>query len=306
MATGSADAMLRYFAVIARTGGAIPLELSIVSDAHHQIPLSDYIAQRPDSVTLYDLSIDEIIEQIEASALDDIQLHFNVDPYQPPVDAYPSVCYVGWHPETDDVIAVFATQREQIYEVFTYASWYGLYERHSRLPGHRRVGASNRFTMREAWNPSNAPQEEPPTLTTIEANHPDIVHLFNELDRCKRVSDEAWNDYHEAGHQANLENLEQIAQDIHETAVQQHMGWSYDELDAMSTLGVGQFSNRKIDTGQIRVWLSRMTQLDGARFNHAVEVEIYYPPDGNWINLAEYPSHPDDPDYGDIFWGYQD
>jgi len=292
LATDSSEAALHYFIAVARTGGNIPLELSIVSSLDYRI-IADYVLQNPNSVLLYDLSIDEIVEQVEDSALDDLQRHFGVDPYQPPVDAHPSACYVGWNPVANEIVAVISTQREQIYEIFTYAFWYGLYEH--RSPG-------SRFAMRGAWNPANAPQEEPPILETIEDNHPGIVHLFNRLEECRRIADEGWNDLAEAQEAELQENLTNTAEEIRETAMQHHMNWTYDELDAMPTLGVGQFSNRKIDTGQIRVWLSRMEQADGARFDHAVEVEIYNPPGGNWIMLAEYPSRPEDPDYGSVFW----
>jgi hypothetical protein len=68
--------------------------------------------------------------------------------------------------------------------------------------------------------------------------------------------------------------------------------YTYAELEPLPTLCVGQASSLKIETATERVWLSRMTEADGAIYSHAVEVERLT--DGRWVTVAEYPSHPRD------------
>lgn len=58
------------------------------------------------------------------------------------------------------------------------------------------------------------------------------------------------------------------------------------ELQALPTIEVGQFDNCKVKTGNIRVWLSRMTVQDGARYNNGVTVEVYR--HNQWENIAQY------------------
>lgn len=59
-----------------------------------------------------------------------------------------------------------------------------------------------------------------------------------------------------------------------------------DELEAMPTIHNGQFGNLKIEEGSFRLWHSRMTRADGAKFNHAAEIEFF---DGNrWEEVHSY------------------
>jgi len=242
-----------------------------------------------DNILLEGNTIQEIKEQIESSALNDIQTHFGIDPNQPPADSYPDVCYIGWHPV--GLIGVFSTQREQMNEVHTDHFWYAIYT-------YREVSSS--FSMVEAWNPSNAPQEVPPLLETIEANHLGILRLYDELDACGEQARVAWQEYTDAEEEAEQEFTQALAQEIIGEA-EDNLSWTYDELSEIENLGVGQFANRKIDNGRVVVLLSRMTKADGARFNHAVEVEIWNPVNQQWRSYAEYPSHPEDPDYGQVY-----
>ena len=74
----------------------------------------------------------------------------------------------------------------------------------------------------------------------------------------------------------------------------------YTELYNMETLGTGQFANRKIDNGRVRVWLSRMTIEDGAPFNHPIEIEVYNPVEGRWMQYADYPSNINEQGYHNV------
>lgn len=58
------------------------------------------------------------------------------------------------------------------------------------------------------------------------------------------------------------------------------------ELQSMPTLAVGQTCNLKIDRGNRRVWLSRMTVADGAPYDDQVTVEIL--DRGRWVILDQY------------------
>ena len=58
------------------------------------------------------------------------------------------------------------------------------------------------------------------------------------------------------------------------------------ELEAMPTLTVGQADDLKIDSGTIRIWLSRCTVEDGEPCNNKVTIEEY---DGNqWEEVGWY------------------
>lgn len=59
-------------------------------------------------------------------------------------------------------------------------------------------------------------------------------------------------------------------------------------LYALPTLAQGQSDNLKIETPDVRVWLSRCTRADGARYNHAVTVETYCARCGKWLSASEY------------------
>lgn len=53
-----------------------------------------------------------------------------------------------------------------------------------------------------------------------------------------------------------------------------------DELDARETIEQAQFGDLKVDTGELRVWLSRMTIEDGAPYRRTVMVEDLV--EGRW------------------------
>lgn len=57
-------------------------------------------------------------------------------------------------------------------------------------------------------------------------------------------------------------------------------------LRKLPTLATGQADNLKVDDGEIRVWLSRMTKADGMPYNGQVTVERLT--DGRWITEEEY------------------
>ncbi len=56
-----------------------------------------------------------------------------------------------------------------------------------------------------------------------------------------------------------------------------------EELEALPTLCVGQADDLKIDTGEERVWLSRMTPADGEVYRVHVERLL----DGMWTVVSE-------------------
>ncbi len=57
---------------------------------------------------------------------------------------------------------------------------------------------------------------------------------------------------------------------------------TYFELEAMPTLSVGQAANLKIDTGTMRVWLSRC----GLRDNETMPVQVERLIDGCWKDIT--------------------
>ena len=62
--------------------------------------------------------------------------------------------------------------------------------------------------------------------------------------------------------------------------------WTLSELRARPTLSASQFDNLKVDLGEMRVWLSRMTVADGMPYNNQVTVEILL--DGRWCTFQQY------------------
>lgn len=62
--------------------------------------------------------------------------------------------------------------------------------------------------------------------------------------------------------------------------------FSLKELQEMPTLYQGHFDNLKIDKGNVRVWLSRMTIADGAPYDNLVFVQELIC--GDWIVIDEY------------------
>lgn len=57
----------------------------------------------------------------------------------------------------------------------------------------------------------------------------------------------------------------------HETARR----YSVTELEAMPTLTRSLADDLKVDTGTVRVWLSRLTREDGMPYDNQVTVETY-------------------------------
>jgi hypothetical protein len=65
------------------------------------------------------------------------------------------------------------------------------------------------------------------------------------------------------------------------------MTYSLAELQAMPTISVGHFEDLKVETGQVRVWLSRMTAEDGADYDNEVIVEHWHQ-SGFWYTAKTY------------------
>ena len=60
-----------------------------------------------------------------------------------------------------------------------------------------------------------------------------------------------------------------------------------EELEDMETLSQGHFDNLKVNTKDVKVWLSRCTVEDGEPYNNKVTVENLI--DGRWIIVDTYP-----------------
>lgn len=53
----------------------------------------------------------------------------------------------------------------------------------------------------------------------------------------------------------------------------------------MPTIKQGHTDDLKVDTGTMRIWLSRMTIDDGMPYNNQVTIEQYYPKVGGWKTI---------------------
>jgi hypothetical protein len=58
------------------------------------------------------------------------------------------------------------------------------------------------------------------------------------------------------------------------------------ELEELETISQGQADDLKIEDGNIRVWLSRMTIEDGMPYNNQVSIEKLQ--NGAWKVIDEY------------------
>lgn len=63
-------------------------------------------------------------------------------------------------------------------------------------------------------------------------------------------------------------------------------GYSLEYLQSLPTLHVGHFDNLKIKTGNVQVWLSRMTVADGMPYDNQVTIEQYI--DNNWQEVIRF------------------
>lgn len=62
--------------------------------------------------------------------------------------------------------------------------------------------------------------------------------------------------------------------------------YTLQELQDMPTIDSGHTDDLKVDTGTVRVWLSRLTVEDGMPYNNQVTVEQLI--DGTWQTVKEY------------------
>lgn len=63
------------------------------------------------------------------------------------------------------------------------------------------------------------------------------------------------------------------------------MRLSTEQLVSMDSIQNGHNADLKIDDGQVRVWLSRLSKEDGDPFDNTVYIERYS--EGKWV-LSEY------------------
>lgn len=64
------------------------------------------------------------------------------------------------------------------------------------------------------------------------------------------------------------------------------MKYNLQELECLPTLSTGQADDLKIDEGNTRVWLSRMTVEDGMEYNNQVSIEKLQ--NGRWNVVETY------------------
>ena len=62
--------------------------------------------------------------------------------------------------------------------------------------------------------------------------------------------------------------------------------YSLGEIQRIPTSHQGQYDDLKVDTGKVRVWLSRLRIEDGMPYNNQVTVERLQ--DGCWVTVEEY------------------
>lgn len=64
--------------------------------------------------------------------------------------------------------------------------------------------------------------------------------------------------------------------------------YTLQELEAMPTLTVGQADDLKVETEDVRIWLSRCGVADGEPYEDKVTVERYDYQSGRWFNHHTY------------------
>ena len=69
-------------------------------------------------------------------------------------------------------------------------------------------------------------------------------------------------------------------------SIKPFIAYTLNELESLPTLSVGQADNLKVDTGTVRVWLSRCTVEDGEPYNNKVTIERLI--DGYWFAWHTY------------------
>ena len=63
-------------------------------------------------------------------------------------------------------------------------------------------------------------------------------------------------------------------------------------LNKLETIRQGTTCNLKIDTGSCRVWLSRLSTMDGMPYDNMITVERWLAKDGLWRVLDTYAGGP--------------
>lgn len=71
-----------------------------------------------------------------------------------------------------------------------------------------------------------------------------------------------------------------------DTKARRRGGYTLADLNRMSVVSEGHSGNLMVDTGKTRVWLSRLTKEDGAKFDHEVSVETLGPK--GWRTITTY------------------
>ena len=71
-----------------------------------------------------------------------------------------------------------------------------------------------------------------------------------------------------------------------------HGRYTAKALSKLETIKEGLTCNLKIDTGSCRVWLCRLSTLDGMPYDNMVTVEMWKAKDGLWRVLDTYAGGP--------------
>ena len=61
-----------------------------------------------------------------------------------------------------------------------------------------------------------------------------------------------------------------------------YAGYTREELEAMPTISTGWTDDLKVDTGRMRIWVSRLTVEDGVSEDHEITIEQFDPVSGRW------------------------
>lgn len=66
------------------------------------------------------------------------------------------------------------------------------------------------------------------------------------------------------------------------------MKYTLAQLEALPTIKQGHTDDLKIESGNGRVWLSRMTIEDGQPYNNQVTIERFNDAKGRWETVTSY------------------
>ena len=103
-----------------------------------------------------------------------------------------------------------------------------------------------------------------------------VVAITTSDDMTHRDPEEKFQDPHlqQSGPHTSGPGMVEMADATSQPSWPSIMSMPGEDIRELPTISQGQFDNLKFDDGKHRVWVSRMTQEDGAEFDHEVYVEI--------------------------------